>query len=185
MSSSPRAQPQRRLSTESSGARWYYRSSRPSSNGHDLNFDLGRTRDRAVERSASSIRRDQLVGLSLADTGDLERHRHRGEPIRLGRAPRAFDRDVDAGHGNARVPRVHLDPGDAAGRHTGEERLAVREGIGLGPRRRIEDEPVSARLAPGAAEDAAAGGSHRVDLHVAHLDPSSEVLSAYSAIYHT
>src|SRR5207302_1373584 len=104
---------------------------------------------------------------------------------RLGGGPSALDSDADPGHGTARLFRVRLDQGDAAGRDARQERLAVRERVGLGPRRRIQDEAVSPRLTPGAPEDAAAGGSHRVDLHVAHLDPSSEVLSIYLATYHT
>src|SRR5438876_6691943 len=87
MSSSPRAQPQRRLSTNLPGPMLLP--------GQNLNLHLGRTCDRTVEGSAPSIGRDELVRLGLAHAGDLERHRHRGEPVRLGGGPCALDRDVD------------------------------------------------------------------------------------------
>src|SRR5262245_15138143 len=185
MSTSPRAQSQRRLSTESSGARWYYRSRRPSPNGDDLNLDLGRARDRAVERSTSSVRRDELFGLRLADAGDLERHRHVGEPVRLCRGARALDRDADTGHRDARVLGVSLDQRDAAGGDAREKRLAIRERVGLGPRRRVENELVTTGLVDGPADHPAAGRSNGVDLHITHVDPSSEAVRSYPAIYHT
>src|SRR5262249_50753810 len=127
----------------------------------------------------------ELFGLGLGDPGNLERHRDRGEPIRLGRGPRALDRHVDAGHGHAGLLRVALDQRDAARRDAGQECLAVGEGVGLRPRRRIEDQSVASRLAARPPDSPAAGGPHRVDLHVTPLDPSSQALSAYAAIYHT
>src|SRR5213594_3815547 len=81
--------------------------------------------------------------------------------------------------------RVHLDQRDPARGDAAQERLAVGERVGLGPRRRVEEQRVAACLAARPTEDLAAGGAYRVDLHVAHRDPSSEVMSTYPAIYHT
>jgi len=53
--------------------------------------------------------------------------------IRLSRGPRALDGDLDCRPGNARVPGVHLDEGNPAGRDACQERLAVGEGVCLGP----------------------------------------------------
>ena len=125
------------------------------------------------------------MSIHVPDAGDLERHRHVGEPVRLGRGPRALDRDVDTGHRDARVLGVPLDQRDAAGGDSREERLAVREGVGLGPRRRIESELVSTGPAHGPTDHPAAGGPNGVDLHIAHVDPSSKALPYYPAIYHT
>src|SRR5262249_7850543 len=134
--------------------------------GDDVDLDLGRDRDRAVEGSASLIDRHQVFGLSLGHTGDLERHVHR-LVVRDGGLARTLDGHAHARDGDAGLARVHLDQRHAARGDRGEERLAVGQGVGLRPRRGVERDRSAVRAVHRASDGAAALGAGGVDLEIA------------------
>ena len=94
----------------------------------------------------------------------LEPHGNAREAGQIGGGADPLDGDVHSLQWHSVFLGIHFDKRDAAGGDSGQEGLAVGEGVRLGVRRRVEDETLAARLADGAPDRAAAGRPDRVDL---------------------
>src|SRR5688572_3214644 len=100
---------------------------------HHLDLHRGRARDRAVERSTLAVHLDERFRLLLRHAGQLEGHRDRREAVRFGGRAYTLDDDVHTPQWEPDLFGMPLDQRDAARRHAGEKRLAVRERVGLRP----------------------------------------------------